>query len=108
MKRIYNYISCAIIGGTAFWGCFGIVTFITGSNYGGKTVEFLTLFTPIATWLLIWAWYKKILPPGEKGISPAIIIGIMGPVIMTFIYSFVVLIIPALSMSPINEYRDIL
>lgn len=100
-------IVMAIIGGTAFWGSFGIVTFITGSNYGGKTIGFLTLLTPITIWLLIWAWYKKYTLE-KKGISPAIIIGIVGPIITTFLYSLVVLIIPALSMSPINKIRDVL
>lgn len=100
-------IVMAISGGTAFWGSFGIVTLLQGSNYGGKTVGFLTLFTPITIWLSIWAWYKKYTLE-KKGISPAITIGIVGPVAMTFLYSLVVLIIPALSMSPIKGYKDIL
>lgn len=110
MKKgyLYSYITCAIIGGTAFWGSFAIVTFIIGSNYGGKTVGFLTLFTPITIWLLIWLWYNTILPPGKKGISSAITIGIVGPFIMTWLYSLVSLIIPAVSMSPIDEASDIL
>lgn len=95
MKLVIS-VMAIIIGGTAFWGSFGIVIFITGSNYGGKTVGFLTLFTPITIWLSIWAWYKKYTLE-KKGISPAIIIGIVGPIITTFLYSLVVLIIPALS-----------
>jgi hypothetical protein len=102
MKKTYlsNYFVCAVVGGTLFWACFGIVIFITGSKLSGKSVRFLTLLTPIVTWIILRIWYNTILPHGKRGIMPSIVIGVFGPLIMTWLYSLIMISIPSVQIGP--------
>lgn len=107
-KLLSNYFICLIIGGATFWGCYGLVKVMTGLHYGGKSVGFLTLFAPFVTWIVIWKWYNKILPKNKRGIMAAIFIGIVGPFIMTWLYSVVIIAIPAAKMAQLVKVKDYL
>ncbi|OGW55568.1 MAG: hypothetical protein A2Y81_05595 [Nitrospirae bacterium RBG_13_43_8] len=101
MKKTFlsSYFICLIVGGATFWGCFWLIKFIIGSKFGSKSVGLLTLFAPFITWIVMWVWYSYFLPLNKRGISAAIFIGIIGPLIMTWIYAFVTVFIPAAKMS---------
>ena len=105
-KLLSNYFICATVGGAAFVACYGLVKFITGSHYGGKSVGFLTLLSPLVTLILIQVWYEKILPKNKRGILAAILIGIIGPLVFIWLYSIVVIDVPAAKMAPLKTAKD--
>jgi uncharacterized membrane protein YeaQ/YmgE (transglycosylase-associated protein family) len=107
-KLLSNYLVSSIIGGAAFWGCYGAIRLVTGSHYGGISVGFLTLLAPFVTWQVVRAWYIKILPEGKRGVLTAILIGIVGPFAFTWLYSIVVIGIPVLRTLQLNTPKDYL
>ncbi len=89
---------CIGLGGSAFWGCFGLIKLIAGASFSGKSVGFLMLFEPLVIWIIIWLWHKTVVPPAKRNILAAIAIGIVGPLVFTVIYSLVAVSIPTAQM----------
>jgi hypothetical protein len=75
------------VGGVAFWLCLGVVRVfvgLAGESLDAISVRFLTLFTPLVTCMIIYFWYTKVLT-GPRKFMPAILIGIIGPIFVTYI-----------------------
>jgi hypothetical protein len=82
-----------VVGGVVFWLCLGIVrilVILAGEDFEAISVKFLTLFAPLITCATIYFWYTKILP-NPKTFLPAVLIGIVGPIFVTYIIGFFVL-----------------
>lgn len=98
-----------VLGALVFWFSFFLLHAIVGEEYGGKSVGFLTLFSPITTWVVIYVLYDRVLLHGRSGIMPAVFIGILGPLLGTWVYSLIMIVIPAWKSSPpLNTAQDIL
>lgn len=111
MKKVIlsNYFTCLVVGGASFWACFRLVKFVAGTAFDGRHVRFLTLFTPFITCLLIWVWHRFVLPQHKKMILTAIFMGIIGPLVMTYIYALAEIAIPAARMgTPFSTIKDYL
>jgi uncharacterized membrane protein YeaQ/YmgE (transglycosylase-associated protein family) len=97
------------LGALVFWLTFHFVQRITGVEYGGKSVGFMTLLAPMSTWAVIYLLYDKILPRERSGVIPAVFVGILGPLLGTWVYSFVTVVVPTWRSSPsLNTASDFL
>jgi uncharacterized membrane protein YeaQ/YmgE (transglycosylase-associated protein family) len=97
------------LGALVFWLTFLFVQLIAGVEYGGKSVGFLTLIAPMSTWAVIYVLYDKILPRERSGVMPAVFVGVLGPLLGTWVYSLITIVVPAWSSSPsLNTASDFL
>ena len=85
-----------------------LIDHLLGIDYGGKSVGFLTLFAPLVVLTVMWAWYSKILATEKKGVMPAVLIGIIGPLAVTVLVALAMVGIPACKDSPTIAILDCL
>jgi hypothetical protein len=97
------------LGALVFWLTFFSVQLIAGVEYGGTSVGFLTLIAPMSTWAVIYVLYEKTLPRERSGVMPAVFVGVFGPLLGTWVYSLVMIVVPTWRNSPsLNTASDFL
>ncbi len=81
------FIILIFIGSATFWGIFSLVRLVQGSGFDSPAVVFLTFVTPFITWVVIYYCYKTIAASQKMSILPAILIGIIGPLLPAWLYA---------------------
>lgn len=95
------------LGALVFWLAFLFVQHLAGVEYGGKSVGFVTLLAPMSTWVVIYVLYDRILLRQQSGVMPAVLVGVLGPLLGAWVYSFVTVVVPAWRSSPsLNTVSD--
>ena len=97
--RLKLIIFEGVMGGAFFWGSYGLIKVTTKFVYSDKFVLLLTFGVPFLTCVITWLWYKYALVSGGKSSLAAMAIGILGPLIFCWLYSFVLITIPAIQTS---------
>jgi len=87
------FVILILIGSATFWGLFSIVRLVKGSGYDSLAVGFLTIVTPLITWAVTYYCYKTIATSQKGSIVPALLIGIVGPLLPAWLYALWVAIV---------------
>ena len=87
------FVILILIGSCTFWGLFSLVRLVKGSGYDSSSVWFLTIATPLVTWAVTYYSYKTIAVSQKGHIVPALLIGILGPLLPAWLYALWVAIV---------------
>ena len=93
-----NSFGRAAIGALTFWAPFGAAMFIDFIGGVGwlehNVVVFYTVSTILLSWTIMYVYYRKVLDPANKGMLPAIQIGIIGPLAATALLGLFIIGVP--------------
>ena len=101
-----NSFGRAAIGAATFWATVGAVMFIDFIGGVGwldnnvvvfytVVVVFYTVSALLLSWAIMYVYYRKVLDPANKGMLPAIQIGIIGPMAATVLLGLFITGVPA-------------
>lgn len=99
-RALTHPVGLMFVGGAAFWIPFLVWWLLPRGLVQQRELwghwSFIVL-APGAVWAAMYYWYRSVLPPARRTVRPAIWMGIVGPVISTWISSSVLVLMTELS-----------
>jgi hypothetical protein len=87
------FMMLILIGSATFWGMFFLIRLLKGPGFDSMAVGFLTIITPLLTWAVTYYCYKTIVASQRGSIIPALLVGIVGPLLPAWLYGLWVAIV---------------